>query len=50
MIANNFISACRRANLLGAKINLDDDDPLSGQMKPEKLEKCVKKNNLKKLN
>ena len=45
----NFISAFRMANLLGAKIYLADVDPLSGQMTPETLKKCIKKNNLKKI-
>jgi UDP-4-amino-4,6-dideoxy-L-N-acetyl-beta-L-altrosamine transaminase len=45
----NFISAFRMASLLGAKIYLADVDPLSGQMTPETLKKCIKKNNLKKI-
>ena len=49
MPAINFISAFRMANLLGAKIYLADVDPLSGQMTPETLKKCIKKNNLKKI-
>jgi UDP-4-amino-4,6-dideoxy-N-acetyl-beta-L-altrosamine transaminase len=45
----NFIAAANMAKNLGAKIFLADVDPLTGQMTPENLLECVKKNNIKKV-
>ncbi len=45
----NFISAYRMASLMGAKIYLVDVDPISGQMTPETLLKCIKQNKIKKI-
>ena len=49
MPAINFIAAYRLADLMGAKIYLADVDPNSGQMTPESIENCIKRNNLKKI-
>ena len=49
MPAINFIAAYRLANLMGAKIYLADVDPVTGQVTPETIENCIKKNNLKKI-
>jgi dTDP-4-amino-4,6-dideoxygalactose transaminase len=49
MPAINFIAAYNMCQLLGANIYLVDVDPLTGQMTPENLLKCIKKNNLKKI-
>jgi len=49
MPAINFIAAFRMAALLGAKIFLADVDPYSGQMTPETLNKCIKKNKISKI-
>ena len=49
MPAINFISAYRMATLLGAKVFLADVDPISGQMTPDTLISCVKKNRLSKI-
>jgi len=45
----NFVSSYRMAKLIGAKIYLTDVDPITGQMTPEKLLECVKKNKLNKI-
>jgi len=45
----NFIAVYSMARLLNAKIFLADVDPLSGQMTPETLLKCIKINKLKKI-
>jgi len=45
----NFISAYRMADLIGAKIYLADVDPITGQMTPETLINCIKKNKLIKI-
>ena len=45
----NFIASYSMANNLGAKIYLADVDPLTGQMTPENLIKCIKKNNIRKI-
>ena len=37
------------AKNLGAEIFLADVDPLTGQMTPENLLECIKKNNIKKV-
>ena len=47
MPAINFISVYNMSKLLGAKIFLADVDPLTGQMTPDHLLLCIKKNNLK---
>jgi dTDP-4-amino-4,6-dideoxygalactose transaminase len=49
MPAINFISVYNMSKLLGAKIFLADVDPLTGQMTPDHLLLCIKKNNLKKI-
>jgi dTDP-4-amino-4,6-dideoxygalactose transaminase len=49
MPAINFIAAYNMSRLIGAKIYLADVDPLSGQMTPETLLDCIKKNNIKKI-
>ena len=45
----NFISSFNIAKLKDAKIYLADVDPATGQMTPNKLVECIKKNNLKRL-
>ena len=45
----NFIAAANMAKNLGAEIFLADVDPLTGQMTPENLLECIKKNNIKKV-
>jgi dTDP-4-amino-4,6-dideoxygalactose transaminase len=47
MPAINFIAAYSLCTLIGAKIYLADVDNLSGQMTPQNLLACIKKNNLK---
>ena len=49
MPAVNFIAAFNMAHLINARIFLADVDPLSGQMTPETLLYCIKKNKLKKI-
>jgi dTDP-4-amino-4,6-dideoxygalactose transaminase len=49
MPAINFIAAYNMARLMNAKIFLADIDPLTGQMTPETLLKCIKNNKLKKI-
>ena len=44
----NFIASYSMANNLGAKIYLADVDPITGQMTPETLLNCIKKNKIKK--
>ncbi len=49
MPAVNFIASYNVAKMLNAKIYLADIDKLSGQMTPEKVDECIKKNKLKKI-
>jgi dTDP-4-amino-4,6-dideoxygalactose transaminase len=49
MPAINFIAAYSMAKACDAKIFLADVDPLTGQMTPETLLKCIKSNKLKKI-
>jgi dTDP-4-amino-4,6-dideoxygalactose transaminase len=49
MPAINFISAYRMASLIEAKIYLADVNPITGQMTPETLLECIKKNKLTKI-
>ena len=49
MPAINFIAAYNMAANLGAKIYLSDVDDETGQITPEKIIECIKKNNLKKI-
>jgi dTDP-4-amino-4,6-dideoxygalactose transaminase len=49
MPAINFIAIYNLCSLLKAKIFLADVDPNTGQMTPESLMRCIKKNNLKKI-
>jgi UDP-4-amino-4,6-dideoxy-L-N-acetyl-beta-L-altrosamine transaminase len=49
MPAINFIAAYNLAKIMGAKVFLADVDPSTGQMTPEKLLECIKKNKLKKI-
>lgn len=49
MPAINFIAAYNMASLFEAKIFLADVDPLTGQMTPETLLKCINFNKLKKI-
>jgi dTDP-4-amino-4,6-dideoxygalactose transaminase len=37
------------AKLVGANVFLSDVDPISGQMTPDNLIKCIKKNKIKKV-
>ena len=43
----NFIASASMATFLNAKIYFADVSPLTGQMSPENLLECIKKNNLK---
>ena len=45
----NFVASYSMANNLGAKIVLSDVDPITGQMTPQTLIDCIKKNRLKKI-
>ena len=45
----NFIAAANISKIMGAKIVFSDVDKNSGQMTPQKLEQCIKKNKLKKI-
>ena len=45
----NFISSVNLSHILGAKIYFADVDNKTGQMTPEKLKKCIKLHNLKKI-
>ncbi|CAN1593496.1 WecE Predicted pyridoxal phosphate-dependent enzyme apparently involved in regulation of cell wall biogenesis [Candidatus Pelagibacterales bacterium] len=49
MPAINFIAAYSMSKIMGAKIFLADVDKFSGQMTPETLQACIKKNKLKKI-
>ena len=49
MPAVNFIAVYNMAKLMNAKIFLADVDSLTGQMTPETLLRCIKKNKLKKI-
>ena len=49
MPAINFVASYSICSFLGAKIYLSDVDPLTGQVTPELLEQCIKKNKLKKI-
>ena len=42
--AINFVAAANTASILNAKIYLSDVDPSNGQMTPELLKKCIKRN------
>jgi len=45
----NFIASYSMAKLCGANIYLADIDYKTGQMSPEKIKECIKKNKLKKI-
>ena len=47
MPAINFIAVYNMAKLMSAKIFLADVDPLTGQMTPQTLLQCIKRNKLK---
>ena len=49
MPAINFIAIYNLSKMMEAKIFLADVDPVTGQMTPETLMKCIKKNNIKKV-
>lgn len=49
MPAINFIAAYNMAINLGAKIYLADVDDVTGQVTPDKIVECIKRNNLKKI-
>ena len=49
MPAINFIAAYNLAKIMGANIFLADVDSSTGQMTPEKLLECIKKNKLRKI-
>ena len=49
MPAVNFIASYSICSFLGAKIYLSDVDPLAGQITPEFIETCIKKNKIKKI-
>ncbi len=49
MPAINFVAAYSMSKIMGAKIFLADVDKFSGQMTPETLQACIKKNKLKKI-
>ena len=49
MPAINFIAVYNMARFMNAKIFLADVDPLTGQMTPETLLKCIKNNKLKRI-
>ena len=46
----NFIASYNIAKMIGAKIFLVDVDRRTGQMTPDLLKKCIKENNIKKIN
>ena len=50
MPAINFIASYSMSKSLNAKIYLSDVDPISGIMRPDLLESCIKKNKIKKKN
>jgi len=45
----NFVASINMAYFIGAKVFLTDVDPLTGIMRAEDLEACIKKYNLKKI-
>ncbi len=45
----NFISSYNVCKILGAKIFLADVDPISGQITPKTLQKCITENKIKKI-
>lgn len=45
----NFTSTNNILKFLGSKVFLADVDPVTGQMTPENLLECIKKNNIKKI-
>lgn len=47
--AINFIAAANVSKIMGAKIIFSDVDKYSGQMTPNKLEQCIKRNKIKKM-
>jgi dTDP-4-amino-4,6-dideoxygalactose transaminase len=49
MPAINFIAVYSMSKFMGAKIFLADVDPLTGQMTPSALLKCIKDNKIKKI-
>ena len=49
MPAINFVAVYNMSKLMNARIFLADVDPLTGQMTPETLLKCIKINKLKKI-
>ena len=49
MPAINFVAAYNLAKIMSAKIYLADVDPFTGQMTPETLLECIKRNKLKKI-
>ena len=48
MPAINFVASYNMSRLLGAKIFLVDVDSKTGQMTPETVVDCIKKNKIKK--
>ena len=50
MPAINFIASYNMAKIIGLKVFLVDVDKLTGQITPEKILECIKKNKLKKIN
>ena len=49
MPAINFVASYSISQMMGAKIFLADVDKHTGQMTPETLDQCIKKNKLKKI-
>ena len=47
MPAINFIASYNMAKIIGLKVFLVDVDKLTGQITPEKILECIKKNKLK---
>jgi dTDP-4-amino-4,6-dideoxygalactose transaminase len=45
----NFISSYNISKILGANIFLSDVDPVTGQMTPDLVEECIKRNKIKKV-
>ena len=45
----NFIASINMSHILGAKIYFSDVNKITGQMTPQNLENCIKKNGLKKI-
>lgn len=50
MPAINFISSYNMANVMQLNVFLVDVDSVTGQITPEKIEKCIEINNIKKIN